>query len=571
MAYGARIVNHEVERSGPASAYRRGRNSRQRADRLEHSPQGKQFLEIPPFPGSRVAAFNRVSGEAVDPGNVLAALVRERVGGAFWASRPPLPGGAVVVRPTEAVGLARMAFPNRPIVHWPEQDHGCSDADVLVAPLADAWHILDGATAFIAAPRDLACLIAALQGVAVYRADEDGGLRQDVRSPEDLLEAVLPAGAGYASPFTGEPLSALEAIELCGFWRRLIDSNRGIAGGYGFAFWKKENVEPLLWGGEAPFRFLAAAGEIPSNRPVALWRSRTPQPVIKALEAAGTPLIEVEDGFLRSRGLGADCVPPLSIVVDRRGPYFDPSQASELELLLQDGKFGPDLLARAASLRRTIVQAGLGKYESGGAPMERFDASRRQILVPGQVEDDRSILTGGAGLETNADLLARVRAQAPDAYVIYKPHPDVLAGHRKGAVPKTEALRFADRIVTDQSISALLDMVDEAHVNTSLTGFEALLRGKPVTTYGVPFYAGWGLTTDLGPVPARRTARRTIDELVAATLLLYPRYLDPISGLPCPAEVAVQRLAQAPVDGGNWLVVIRRLQGKLMRRFRSLR
>ena len=81
-------------------------------------------------------------------------------------------------------------------------------------------------------------------------------------------------------------------------------------------------------------------------------------------------------------------------------------------------------------------------------------------------------------------------------------------------------------------------MVDEVHVNTSLAGFEALLRGKAVTTYGVPFYAGWGLTRDLGPVPARRTAKRSIDELVAAALLIYPRYLDPVTGLPCPAEVA---------------------------------
>ncbi len=86
-------------------------------------------------------------------------------------------------------------------------------------------------------------------------------------------------------------------------------------------------------------------------------------------------------------------------------------------------------------------------------------------------------------------------------------------------------------------------MVDEVHVNTSLAGFEALLRGKAVTTYGVPFYAGWGLTRDLGPVPARRTAKRSIDELVGATLLMYPRYLDPVTGLPCPAEVVVERLS----------------------------
>src|SRR5205823_881936 len=146
------------------------------------------------------------------------------------------------------------------------------------------------------------------------------------------------------------------------------------------------------------------------------------------------------------------------------------------------------------------------------------------------------VQSGGCGLVSNLELLERVRQQAPDAYIIYKPHPDVLAGHRRGAVPDRLCLQHADQLVSDVPIASLLEMVDEVHVNTSLAGFEALLRGKLVTAYGVPFYAGWGLTRDLGPIPSRRTAVRTIDELVAATLLLYPRYVDPVTGLPCPAE-----------------------------------
>lgn len=119
-------------------------------------------------------------------------------------------------------------------------------------------------------------------------------------------------------------------------------------------------------------------------------------------------------------------------------------------------------------------------------------------------------------------------------------------------------------------MASLIEMVDEVHVNTSLAGFEALLRQKSVTTYGVPFYAGWGLTKDLGPVPQRRTTKRNLDELVAATLLLYPRYLDPVSGLPCPAEVVVERLCARSHSEVRLIVGMRRLQGKLMRNLRSL-
>ena len=165
----------------------------------------------------------------------------------------------------------------------------------------------------------------------------------------------------------------------------------------------------------------------------------------------------------------------------------------------------------------------------------------------------------------NLDLLRRTRMAEPDAYLLYKPHPDVRAGHRKGHVPEADALHYADAIVSDQSISALIDMVDGVHVITSLAGFEALLRGKPVTTHGVPFYAGWGLTRDLGAVPERRGRTCTLDALVAATLLLYPRYLDPVTGLPCPPEVLIERLKSGTRRKNTILVMLRRTQGGLRR------
>ena len=149
-------------------------------------------------------------------------------------------------------------------------------------------------------------------------------------------------------------------------------------------------------------------------------------------------------------------------------------------------------------------------------------------------------------------------------------HPDVVAGHRCGAIPIRQCLEHADEIANDDPIASLIALADEVHVNTSLAGFEALLRNKKVTTYGVPFYAGWGLTQDLGPVPSRRTARRDIDELVAAALLIYPRYLDPITGLPCAAEVVIDRINTNYLQQTGTVVAMRRMQGKVMRRLRSM-
>jgi capsular polysaccharide export protein len=430
--------------------------------------------------------------------------------------------------------------------------------------------MVGAAAAVVVEAGDELRLIAALAGTPVYIFDPaTEKLVEDKTDPAAMLEEAI-GGYRFEDPFNGEPMSADEAIELCGFWRALIDQNRNIFGGLGFAFWKHDRVAALLWNGSTPFRFLRSSGEVPHGVPVAVWYSKVSPRALEDLARSQNQLFEVEDGFLRSRGLGADCIPPLSITVDRLGAYFDPATPTELELLLQDGEFDDQILARARELRRIIVDAGIGKYGQGMASLDRPAGDRRHILVPGQVEDDRAVQLGGCGLSSNLELLRRVRAEAADAYILYKPHPDVVAGHRRGAIADHACLEFADEIVGDVPIAALIAMVDEVHVNTSLAGFEALMREKSVTTYGVPFYAGWGLTCDLGPVPARRTSRRSLDEIVAAALLIYPRYLDPVTGLPCPAEVVVERLSARDEREPGLLVGMRRLQGALMRRLRNL-
>lgn len=527
------------------------------------------FLRIPPFPGAKLQRFSSLALPERDAAAVADDLRHLAVGGSYWAAQPEVPSNCVIVRCPGALNLAREIAGDRAVVLWTEVfsiETRTLDVTHVVGD-CDPWHMLAQASAVVA-PDDEVRLIAALLGVPTYFPSE-AELVEDGADLSELMADLVPV-TRFANPFTRQPMSVREAIELCGFWRKLVDSNRMMCGGLGFAFWKQENVAPLLWDGSSPFRFLRSAADIAPRSTVAVWRAKAAPEVLADLERAGARLVEVEDGFLRSRGLGADCVPPLSITVDAMGAYFDPSRPSELERLLQEGSFGDALLRRATELRRVVVAAGIGKYEQGGAPLERRAGKQLHILVPGQVEDDRAVQTGGCGLTSNLELLKRVRAEAPGAYILYKPHPDVVAGHRRGAVVDSAVLELADEIVEELPIGSLIAMVDEVHVNTSLTGFEALLRGKKVTTYGVPFYAGWGLTKDLGPVPSRRSMRRSLDELVAAALLVYPRYLDPVSGLPCPAEVVVARLTASEASDPGLLVGMRRLQGKFMRRLRSL-
>lgn len=273
------------------------------------------------------------------------------------------------------------------------------------------------------------------------------------------------------------------------------------------------------------------------------------------------PTTRIEDGFLRSRGLGATLTPPLSLVADRLGIYYDPRAPSQLEQMIADTvTLRPDQKARAERLRQQVIGAGLTKYNAGQTAAEI--TGTRRILVPGQVEDDASILTAAGDIKTNLALLTAVRRANPDAFILYKPHPDVEAGLRLGAVPDRDAAASADRVLTNTDPGTLLTQIDEVWTMTSLLGFEALLRNKRVVTYGAPFYAGWGLTHDLGRPPTRRVARPDLLGLLYATLIAYPRYFDPVTRLPCPVEVVVDRLNEsAPARHSPINRALSKLQG----------
>ena len=317
---------------------------------------------------------------------------------------------------------------------------------------------------------------------------------------------------------------------------------------YGMRFWKRTFIARTFGNGKG-VRFTAD----PSPAVTLAWAGKA---------EAAPQAIRVEDGFLRSRGLGAALTPPLSLIADDLGVYYDPTRDSRLERLIADGP-PPGGAARAERLIAAIRNAGLSKYNLSGHGYRPADTSRKRILVPGQVEDDASIRLGAGAERTNLDLLRRVRRDNPEAHLIYKPHPDVEAGLRPGIIAPADLQGLADEVATATDPIALLAHVDEVWTITSTLGFEALLRGVPVTVLGAPFYAGWGLTRDLGPVPPRRCARPDLAAMVHACLIAYPRYRDPVSGLPCPVEVAIDRLTAGISPRPPALRLLAKLQGAM--------
>lgn len=403
--------------------------------------------------------------------------------------------------------------------------------------------------------------------VAVAMAWRDGFGEEP---PEGLLEA-LPV-TRFACPFTGRPSSAAAAVATLALWRRTEAQNRRIGSFLGMAGWKQAAIATAFGHGDghAPFAETPAAALARPGIVLAWASSLSP-----ATEAAGGERVwRVEDGFVRSIGLGVNFAPAASLTVDRLGIHYDPARASALEHILAETDFAPGLLARAAALRAVITARNITKYNiSETMPALPATPGRRRILVVGQVEDDASIRRGAGRVRTNAALLAAARAAEPDAFIIFKPHPDVQTGYRRGFLPARAARRHADMVVTAGNIGMLLNQVDGLHTMTSLAGFEALLRGVAVTCWGMPFYAGWGLTEDR-EAPPRRGRRLSLDALVAGCLILYPRYQDPMTRLPCTPELLLDRLAEPALwpklsPGRRGYVVWWRIQGQLLKFFRA--
>lgn len=369
------------------------------------------------------------------------------------------------------------------------------------------------------------------------------------RTIDELFAAAWMLYARYVDPCTGERCGIERIIALLADRRRhrLRVEKATICSGV--SLWKRSFLPDFIAAAPGRARFVrrpetAIGRAAAEERSWTLWASSETTTLRERAGEAGVPMIRVEDAFLRSVGLGSDLVRPWSLVLDDEGIYYDASRPSRMETLLRETDFSPGLLERARQLQQRILSAGITKYNVGSSgELPSGHRGKTKVLVPGQVEDDASILRGSPEVRSNLELLRRVRAACPEAFILFKPHPDVVAGNRRGAVSDEEALGYCDTVLSEAAIASLLEQVDEVHTLTSLAGFEALLRGKKVVTYGLPFYAGWGLTEDNLRSP-RRNRPLKLEELVAGALILYPVYVDPTTRNICSAEHLLAWLAR---------------------------
>ncbi|MEL6977305.1 MAG: hypothetical protein AAGM38_01310 [Pseudomonadota bacterium] len=409
---------------------------------------------------------------------------------------------------------------------------------------------------------------AALGGVSV----EALGAAAERRALADALgAAALTRRLVCRDPWDGGTCTAEAALEALRFFRGAAARRPKPVVTIGLSPWKRRNAAPFLSGPEGaphhrrdPQAALALARRLDAE--IALWgpsRARA-----DALRREGVAVLLLEDGFIRSVGLGVEHERPASLCLARRALHFEADRLSDFREMLRG--FRPDaaMRRRAEAFLAMLIDLRMTKYNLSGAGRRRRAAdappatARERVLVVGQVEGDASLRYGGGYAGGNLALLRAARARRPEAMILYKPHPDVLAGMRRDAASRDAAAALADHIAGDLGALEALDWADSVETMTSQLGFEALLWRKPVICHGAPFYGGLGLTTDLSP---REDAFECdLIRLVAAAFLEYPLYAAPGLAAPCPPErtvleLAARRHAPRPLGERLWNRAVARI------------
>lgn len=378
--------------------------------------------------------------------------------------------------------------------------------------------------------------------------------RMQKRSLEEVFYAAYILYSEYFNPYLNQKSNIFDTIQTLAKYKSIEKANSNRLFMLGFTLWKRYFIKPFFKAKNNEIIFLnsiksLARYKLKEDDKFFIWGKKYDENTLKNLLlvkakeqnlTSFTPKVSlVEDGFIRSISLGSDLTRPFSLIVDDKGLYIDPNKVSKLEELLQNEIFDKNMLNRAKNIIKTLLENRFSKYNGLKHEDLKINAKigQKVILIPAQVEDDASMILGGFGLST-LDLLKEVRSKNQDAYIIFKPHPDVLSGNRVGLKDETLILEFCDEIVKDCSIDSAIKIADEIHTITSTSGFDALLRAKKVFTYGMPFYAGWGLTKDKYRCE-RRTRKLSLEELVAGALITYPRYINPKTKTLCEIEVCL--------------------------------
>jgi len=242
-----------------------------------------------------------------------------------------------------------------------------------------------------------------------------------------------------------------------------------------------------------------------------------------------TRFLLLEDGFIRSIGLGVENSPRFSLVFDDIGIYYDATAPSRLENILNsyDFKSDKELIETSKEAIAKIIEYKISKYNSfKEQDLSFLKTPQKKVLIVAQTLNDSSLKYGLAEKFSTKNMIEDAIKDNPNSKIYLKIHPDVLAGKKESDIKLDEVPNSISIISENINPIMLLEYFDRVYTKTSGMGMEALILEKEVFCYGMPFYAGWGLTHDKIKIE-RRGRRLSIYELFAGAYILYTKYYNP--------------------------------------------
>jgi capsular polysaccharide export protein len=259
-------------------------------------------------------------------------------------------------------------------------------------------------------------------------------------------------------------------------------------------------------------------------------RKKTGRFALWCYEKFGGTLTLEEDGFIRSLNLGANNSPSFSLVEDDIGIYYDATAPSKLENILNTYDFSSDvrLLTTAAKAMALMRRYHISKYNNAPNVPEGFfqNDTKPKILVIAQTSGDASLVYGLGNVFSTKQMIDDAIKENPSSSVYIKIHPDVLAGKKSSDIKREDVPDTCIILDKDVNPISLLKHFSKVYTKTSGMGIEALVLGLEVVCYGLPYYAGWGLTLDKQTCDRRQRTLK-VEELFAGAYILYTKYYNP--------------------------------------------
>jgi len=243
----------------------------------------------------------------------------------------------------------------------------------------------------------------------------------------------------------------------------------------------------------------------------------------------GKDIWYIEDGLVRSVEVGLTKSPTMSIIFDNISPYYDANSLNLFQKTLNDINLKEDQIAESKGLIDKIVSNKISKYNNAALSLgSNIKIDKKSILIIDQRYNDASVKSGMADESSFESMLNEAVLKYPDYQIIVKKHPDSKFPQYKSYIDETLLEKFSSKnlLVIDDDVNpyVLFEKVDKVFVVTSQVGFEALMAGKEVHCFGMPFYAGRGLTIDKLAAQGFRNSHKNLNEVFYVAYILLAKY-----------------------------------------------